>query len=260
MAEGDAVGSAGELLAQGLRRTPELRGDVRPTTSPRARRPASPPLVVGQPALETRRGVSRPTSTRLGLGSAGPPTSMPLMPAGLVPAVVPAAARAGGAPASPPCFRAIVTQEPHELLRAVDVELPQRGPHEEAPQHRLADVGRVEQPAQLGVAQAELDLEAEGRLVPPDQFPRPRRRPPVRILRRNSANDGSSDIGDPPAAAPCRAAICCHAFFARVCHMPRCFAMSLTWGVDETRCGDRVTPPTSQGSQTKGRHSNESQP
>src|SRR5262249_53884128 len=60
-------------------------------------------------------------------------------------------------------------QEAEELLRPVDLVLPQGGADEEAGEDGLADVGGVEQTAEAGVVELNADGAADGGLVATDE-------------------------------------------------------------------------------------------
>ena len=61
-------------------------------------------------------------------------------------------------------------QEPDELVGALDLELARRRPGEEADQHRLGDVHRVEDAEQGAIAEPQPDLAADHALESLDQF------------------------------------------------------------------------------------------
>ena len=59
-----------------------------------------------------------------------------------------------------------------ELGRLIQVVLPRRRAHEEAGQHRLADIHRIEDPAQARIAQVQPNFQADRRLVAAHQLGR----------------------------------------------------------------------------------------
>jgi hypothetical protein len=75
-----------------------------------------------------------------------------------------------GARLTPGRFRHLVSrhpgEQPGELVGLSEIVLPRGGPNQKAGHHRLADVGRVEEPAKSLVLQAESDLAADERLEP----------------------------------------------------------------------------------------------